>query len=373
MSISDESCGALRQLSLGIALVGLISGFLLSYGVLGSDARGQVNLLFLLLLFVFVPVATLVLSLALLIKGGGKGLAGWLLDLPLWPKGPLLVLPRLGAHHSLQAWLFYQTQVLSLSFALACLLLYLLLLLGSDLSFVWRSTLLESRDLLPVLRAIALPWAFWSEAQPSLDLLQQTRDFRSDLQGPSQAQVGLWWKYIFAAQLCYNLLPRSAMLLLARRRYLRRLHEPTPADVFANQPQRQAEAASPPPLAEMVDSVTAPYQLLDWAGVPAACRDGVQASLGQAEKIAAIGPVQPSPDNLSPTHSVVVLVKSWEPPLAELADRLAGITTEADKLVLPLDWSEAGIRAPRQSHLEEWRRFVATLPGWKLLSLEAAS
>jgi hypothetical protein len=66
----------------------------------------------------------------------------------------------------------------------------------------------------------------------------------------------------------------------------------------------------------------------------------------------------------------VVIVKSWEPPLAELADRLKDIDADADKLILPLDWNDTGIRQPTPAHLDEWRRFAATLPNWQVLQLE---
>ena len=185
----DTTQQALKQLSLGLGLLGLCCGFLAAYGVLAGDDEGRVNLLFLLLLFAFLPVAGLLLSIFLLVKGGGKGLAGWILDIPLWPRHLKLAMSRLGLTHGRELWLFYQTQILAVSFSAGCLLLYLLLLLGSDITFVWRSTLLEPDDLLPALQAIGFPWRFWPEAQASLALIEQTRDFRLEPQGMSQ-QIG---------------------------------------------------------------------------------------------------------------------------------------------------------------------------------------
>jgi hypothetical protein len=63
---------ALEQLSLGLGMLGLCLGFLAAYGVLTGDADGQVNLLLLLLLFAFVPVVGLLLSILLMVKGGGN-------------------------------------------------------------------------------------------------------------------------------------------------------------------------------------------------------------------------------------------------------------------------------------------------------------
>jgi hypothetical protein len=375
----DTDQPALKQLSLGLGMLGLCLGFLAAYGVLTGDEDGQVNLLLLLLLFAFVPVVGLLLSILLMVKGGGKGLAGWILDIPLWPRHLILALSRLGLTHGRELWLFYQTQILAVSFSVGCLLLYLLLLLGSDITFVWRSTLLEPGDLLPALKAIGIPWRFWPEAQASLALIEQTRDFRLDSQGISQSAVGLWWKYILATQLAYNLLPRSLMLLVARQKYRARLQQSRSRSVPDLQPQPGAAAGDENSLANLARSVTLPYTLLDWADVSPGCSEHIQQLLGDAAGIHPIGPLRDQPatqssgDHSPVNHSLVVVVKSWEPPLAELADRLNDFDSNADKLILPLDWSDTGVRQPTLAHLDEWRRFAATLVGWQVLQLEAST
>jgi len=367
----DTAQQALKQLSLGLGMLGLCLGFLAAYGVLVGDVDGRVNLLFLLLLFAFLPVTGLLLSIFLMVKGGGKGLAGWILDIPLWPRHLILALSRLGPTHGRELWLFYQTQILAVSFSVGCLLLYLLLLLGSDVTFVWRSTLLEPEDLLPVLKAIGTPWRFWTEAQASLALIEQTRDFRLDSQGMSQPVVGLWWKYILATQLAYNLLPRSLMLLVARQKYRARLQQSRVRYARDSQPQLTSAATDENSLANLARSVTSPYTLLDWADVSSSCYERIQQLLGDAAEIYPIGPLRHQAATHSPgDHSLVVVVKSWEPPLAELADRLNDIDSNADKLVLPLDWSDTGVRQPSPAHLDEWRRFAATLDDWQVLQLE---
>jgi len=369
----DTAQQALKQLSLGLGLLGLCCGFLAAYGVLAGDDEGRVNLLFLLLLFAFLPVAGLLLSILLLVKGGGKGLAGWVLEIPLWPRHLTLALSRLGFTHGRELWLFYQTQILVVSFSVGCLLLYLLLLLGSDITFVWRSTLLEPDDLLPALQAIGIPWRFWPEAQASLALIEQTRDFRLESQGMSQPVVGLWWKYILATQLVYNLLPRSLMLLVARQKYRAGLQPNSVRHAPNSQPQPTDGVSDENALARLTRSIVLPYTLLDWADISPICYGRIQQLLGDAAEIHPIGPLRHqlathAPDN----HSLVVLVKSWEPPLAELADRLKDIDSNADKLILPLDWNDTGIRQPTLAHLDEWRRFAATLPNWQVLQLETS-
>jgi len=367
----DTTRQPLKQLSLGLGMLGLLCGFLAAYGVMSGDDEGRVNLLLLLLLFAFLPVAGLLLSIFLMVKGGGKGLAGWILDIPLWPRHLILTLSRLGLTHARKLWLFYQTQILAVSFSLGCLLLYLLLLLGSDITFVWRSTLLEPGDLLPTLQAIGIPWGFWPEAQASLALIEQSRDFRLETQAMSQPGVGLWWKYILATQLAYSLIPRTLMLLVARHKYRARLQQGSVGYARDPQPQPGDAAGEENLLANLTRSVALPYTLLDWADASPTCHARIQQLLGDAAEIHRIGPLQHQLEAHAPaSHSLVVLVKSWEPPLAELADRLKDIETNADKLILPLDWNDTGIHQPTPAHLEEWRRFAATLADWQVLQLE---
>lgn len=376
----------LKQLSVGLGLLGVLCGFLAAYGVIAGDAEGRVNLLYLLLLFAFLPIAGLLFSVFLLLKGGGKGLAGWILEFPLWPRHMTLSLAQLGPAGSRKLWLFYQTQILAVAFSAGCLLLYLLLLLGSDITFVWRSTLLQAEDLLPALSVISLPWSFWPEAQASLALLEQTQDFRLDPQAATQSGVGLWWQYILAAQLTYNLIPRSVMLLIARQKYRRQLR----ALETTHSNSAPSTARRPPgddlTLADLSTSVSLPYTLLDWACTPADLQQQVQQQLGEASEVVSIGPLPRGSDEQLPNNiSVVLLVKSWEPPLAELADRLESIASTSEstdkaladstnsKVILPLDWNDNGLQQPTSAHLDEWRRFAATLPGWQVLQLEASS
>lgn len=370
----DINQHALKQLSVGLGLLGLCCGFLAAYGVLSGDSEGRVNLLFLLLLFAFLPVVGLLLSLFLLLKGGGKGLAGWILDIPLWPRHLTLSLTRFGPAGDRQLWFFYQTQILAVSFSVGCLLLYLLLLLGSDITFVWRSTLLEAENLLPALQLIGLPWAFWPEAQASLALIERTQDFRLDAQALSTPVVGLWWKYILAAQLTYNLIPRSLMLLLIRRKYQAGLKSAQGQTLRADTDKPRETVNHDVALAKVTEAVDLPYILLNWGDVSPDRRQQIQQQLGEAASVVDLSPLaQVDPAQNFNNHSLVVLVKSWEPPLAELADclrDLTGVNQKADKLILPLDWNESGLKKPSAAHLDEWRRFTATLPGWQVLQLE---
>ncbi|MEX2468325.1 MAG: DUF2868 domain-containing protein [Pseudohongiellaceae bacterium] len=354
------------SLSLMLCLLGGFLGVILSYGVLSGDAQGQVNLLFLLLLFVFLPVLALLATVLFLLRPSGRGIVGWLLELPVWPASQRAALMTILTHRERKAWLIYQAQFFSLGFSLGCLLLYLLLLLATDISFVWRSTLLESGQLLPVLETLALPWWFWDNAQASLVLLEQTRDFRLDLEGDARGRVGLWWRYILAAQLAYSLLPRTVALLLARRVLGRRSSVATGSDKTG---QRVRYPTQDPVLAAVTGTVAPPFVLLDWAAAPQPVLASLQELLGAAERLQSVGPGMPEGElaqSGSPA-ALVVLVKSWEPPLGELADFLQALPSAPQRLLLPLDFDARGLQPLRQAHLDEWRRFAAHVGDWQIL------
>ena len=353
--------------------MGLMVGFVVGYGVLSGDSLGRVNLLFLLMLFAFVPVIGLIMSIGFIVSGGGRGLAGWILELPILPPRLTVEILNLGLSGSRKSWLFYQTQVLALSFALGGLLVYLLLLLGSDISFVWRSTLLEAADILPILRVLAMPWWFWTEAHPGLDLLQQTQDYRLSSQTANPPVLGQWWKYIFAAQCTYNLLPRTLMLLVARRRYERAMSAPSirqgQGQPSRNPLNRLSEEAV---LAPVVDAIASPYILLDWAKSPDFCQTHISSVIGAPAEVRVIEPLPlaTAADNAVTTQSLLVLVKSWEPPLGELGDYLHSLSGSQQKFILPLDWGEGAVKPITANHLNEWRRFCGSLSDWQLLQLD---
>ena len=129
----------------------------------------------------------------------------------------------------------------------------------------------------------------------------------------------------------------------------------------------------------IVYSVAAPYVLLNWGNAPAVCQQSVASRLGAPGNTLSVDtlavPGQGEAELLS--HSVVVLVKSWEPPLAELGDYLLALPESRSKggarYLLPMDWTEQQVVPTRPNHLDEWRRFCSTLPGWQLLQLEVSA
>lgn len=358
---------ATLQIPLVLGLLALLSGFVVTLVFLGGDDEGRVNLLFLLLLFVFVPLAGLVLSVLLLFFNTGQGLANWLLTLPFWPLRWHQTLVHTENAPMRRAWLFYVSQLVGFCLGIGGVLAFMVILLGSDVSFVWRSTLLQAQDLAPLLSLLALPWQFWPEAQPTLALLQMTQDFRLGEQSNDARVLGQWWRFALAAQCTFNLLPRGVLLVIAQLLY-RRSSRRRSAPLARSGPVVSGSGRSGMPavgqLARVVHDIGLPYQLINWGMAPDPCLDYVATHLGQPLLSLGRGAAA-APDA---SLAMVVLVKGWEPPLGELQDYLQSLVTGS--YLLPVDWDESGVRRLTDVHLEEWRRFAGQLDGWSVLQPE---
>jgi len=371
---------ALRAISVMIALIAFILGLLASVAALSGDEYGRVNLLLSLFLFALLPAFGLLATAVFLSLGRRSGIAALLVELRVTPKRFAALLARQGGAAQRQRILFSLSQGWLLSFVAGNLLGFALMLLAMDISFVWRSTLLDASDLLPVLDFVAMPWSFWSAAQPSLEMLSQTQDFR--LQGsPNDANyVGQWWRFLLAAQLCYSLLPRTLLWLIAKNRLTRKtetLSTELNQNVAAEKPISEIDK-----LAESVTEMPVDSILFDLAHTP----DSLLSDIGERLQVATIHrtPVdlhsQLQRVDYANSPALVVLVRSWEPPLAELADSLREELTaeqQSNLFIAPIDWVSAPQKnerlvEPQVAHTQEWRRFCASAVDCTHLSLYGA-
>ncbi len=344
--------------ALGASLLAIIGG---SFGVLAAvtaltgDELGRVNLLFSLLLFALLPALLLLLTLALLTFGKRQGLLHGLLQLRLLPKQLSMPLTTLPSSALRQATLFLLSQVFAFTFAAGSLAGFGILLLATDVSFVWRSTLLEASDLYPLLTLIGTPWGFWPEAQASLAMLDTTQDFR--LMAPSEANyVGQWWRYLLAAQLCYSLAPRLVMLCAGffwlQRSQRRSMSKP------AQLPKITASTRpAPSDLAPITTDAPQAAVIVDAAHTPAGLLNAIEKRLAPAD-ISAFEPAQ-ADQNFTDSTALILLVRSWEPPLGEVADFIALAPSNCEVFVAPLTWQGKSATPIGVAHSEEWRRFCA--------------
>jgi len=348
-----------------VVLVGGALGFGLSWGVLSGDQQGRVNLFYLLLVYLLIPLLSALISLCSLLFGKGLNLARLVLALPVWSYSSQVRQRNIHQLNLDKHWLLMQSQIAAVAFSIASLLVFFILLLATDLNFVWRSTLLQASDLLPWLELIAKPWAFWPAAQPQLEVLQLTQDSRLlPLTGKGNAYAN-WWPFVLATQLTYSLLPRILLWVsaswLIRRRFKAdtetlRSHRP-------QQPDRLDDSFSNS--TQLVDRLPDNIVINNWAGAPLDLLKSVPQVCIDPDTMLAAGP-SASESQLRVAErwqgEQLVVVKSWEPPLGELQDFLEC----GHGYLLPLDWHGAELVTPKPQHLQEWLRFTNKFDQWQL-------
>lgn len=188
----------------------LIAGVLLGAGALNYSADGRINVLLVWLLWAGLPLLGSLVSVLWLFRPAKPWLSRFSGQSVFWQP------------NSRQLWwLLSQLQWLWVWFALGILVVYLLLLLLSDLAFGWSSTLLLDGDaLVQLMHWISLPWAWlWPAAVPDAALIELTRFARIEATDTSLQQASGWWRFLLASLLCYNLLPRVGLVLFCRWRW----------------------------------------------------------------------------------------------------------------------------------------------------------
>ena len=379
---------ALRRISF---LIAALLGFVAMAGFLLGSSRGLVNVLVLLGVFVLLQCVMSVFSAYLLGSVARGNVAATLpaspsrwLALRSLPDGRYLreasgALRLLGLRFG-QAW-----GVLFTGGALAAFVLVPAL---SEFSFVWGSTFPVSAELMRgVTDTLAAPWAAlapWATVAP--DVIDSSR-WHPALYNIDRADIESmrgWWAFLCMCLVVYALLPRMLLWLAARLYYprlLKRCFVGYPGARLVLQRMRQPlirtqapddDAAQQPATREAPElrSVAADGRLLllDWSNALAG------ASTHDFEELLAVdpnnriavgdGPLREDRESLRELRQadfdqLLVVVKSWEPPMAELADLLSELVDigHCTIYLLPL----AGRSVPHRK-VDDWRSFARELP-----------
>lgn len=365
-----------RPISNGLAVLVFCAAIFSSALLIGGDQFGRVNLLYLLLLFVAWPVLSLILALFLYWGKSEKGLVVWLLSIPVWPRSWLLSLDALKQQGLLPLWVFTQSQKLALVFSAGCILSFIFVLLFNDVTFVWRSTLLQSQQIYPLLSWLAKPWFFIYQAQPVLAMVEISQDSRLSL-NPQLASAGVWWRYIFWAQLCYAITPRLVLYIWGLKK-LRKIEREAlkgslplvKADVHDTSLAKKNATNTKAQLTEVIsnDHHLGEYVLLSWVQLPEVLLNKLTAVLGVPVTVYQIGAqasLESEQNALEDKRKKLLIVAAWEPPMGELEDFMQQTTG----IIMPLDWQGEQFQTISDLHLDEWRRFCYPFSRWQLQQL----
>jgi len=361
-----------------IILVGFLLGILLSWSLMSGDEQGRVNILHLVAIYVFLPVLSLTISLLSLSFGRGINLATISSYVPFWGSDLARLFLRQKQQPNSRILFFYQSQLAAIAFSLASLSVFFILLITTDVNFIWRSTLLNVELVYLLLDWLATPWSFWASAQPNLSLLELTQDSRLIQDYSETNDFGQWWQFILASQLFYALSLRSLVSITCKFLMLRAASSSSIQSLGSNNKKSDKNVFSTKisdQLAEVTDQVKGDYSLNNWCGLANELVALIEKTMQQSSpNISRQSELQAGPLASHSQQMVserwqdtqLLLVKGWEPPLAELADFMQN----GCGYLLPLDWNEQGLRSLDSDHLDEWRRFIIPLEQWQLLQLD---
>jgi hypothetical protein len=392
-SSGERALAAQRVLRAVLAGAGMAFGLATTIAVFAYDGGRPVNVMRVLAVFAALPllllVATVVLTLPESWRARVPGLAAVQDVLRLaspgrWqPALRRLLLPAqrealdraigLARRHQrlygdAQKWaLLVVSQLFAVSFYTAALAVAVLLVVFSDLAFGWSTTLTsEAAPVHALLVRLAAPWARWlPDAVPSLALVEQTQYFRGTGGFTGAApRSAAWWPFLLACMACYGLAPRLALLafaLLRQRAAMRRVFAALPgaADLRDRLDSRwiatAGEGGEPAPdrpavLAHPHAPRPARVRAVRWSGLTLADADAallVRAALGSEVADTTSGGAGSGQSDAALVAELAaaddppaLLVKAWEPPLAEFRDWLgelrAALGARAPIFVLPV-------------------------------------
>ncbi|MFP3976697.1 DUF2868 domain-containing protein [Marinobacter sp. KMM 10035] len=379
---TPPSAGTLRfwqRINSGFMVAGTVFGLIAMIGLLFYDGGQRIN--------VTVIVAFVAFQLLLAVVTTVQSLVGW------QPWGALLRRfhnnPETTVTTKLQPVLMARAaQLGGLCFALAGLATLLVMVVLQDLAFGWSTTLdTDASRYHSLIAAMATPWAaIWPAAAPDLALVESTRFFRASAGAGSMepARWGQWWPFIAMLWTTWALLPRLALALLsgvlirrkarqllanhpARRALLYRME--TPALDTGNEHNDASDLPDthtqlklqPLPDASIVlcwagagdpelpDALSSGKSLIAKAGGRLTLEEDRQTLKQVAEQLA-----QES------GRSVILVVRSWEPPTGELEDFLTSARElwPKDVRIALLPLATHIEQEPDVHQVQQWLRFA---------------
>ncbi|PLW69642.1 DUF2868 domain-containing protein [Pseudohalioglobus lutimaris] len=359
-----------------LRLLALLAGALAVGGFLLASERALINVFLFQLLFVFLPLFFSLLAAVVMLRSvRGRPPA-------VSPFNPARLvanraLPAQGelreASAALRLLMLRYGQELGVLFALGVIAAFLVLLAFTDFSFVWGSTFGFSDSAVSTFNnTLSLPWSSWlPQAVVPADVVTATRYHAAqlDLSGLNEASKRGWWSFLAMCLVTYALLPRFLLWLLSRRLYRREVTRsfltfPGAAAVLARMrsPVVKTQAGD----TEHVDARSSVIfkddgaLLLEWAGALAELgAAGLQLASPENHLRAGLG--SPADDldcielvNQRRPKVLRVAVKSWEPPMADLADVLGDVRNVSHCILqlIPLQGKQVN-----ESSIRDWQEF----------------
>lgn len=371
-------------------LVALLLGFAAMAGFLLGSERALVNVFLFLTVFVLLQFLLSLLAAVMMwrtVRGHVP------MALPLHP-GRWIVQRSLPDRRTLREaqpvlrMLFLRYgQELGALFTIGAALAFLLVPALGEFSFVWGSTFNPGAGLVQRLtETLALPWSAWlplATVPPEVVANSRFHPATVALDRSDIESMRGWWPFLWACLLGYALLPRLLLWVLSRlfsRRLLARsfLHYPGAEQVLARMQaplvRTRATEANGAPAAPDVEpaplgiAAMEASLLLDYGGAlgPGGPADFEELMTVPSGQLLTVGAAALQDDlarlaelPVATSERLLLVVKGWEPPLAELRDLLEPLASvpRCTVLLAPLP----GKAIPHRK-VEDWRSFARSLP-----------
>jgi len=411
-----------RSLGLGLLLtfvMSFIAGITSGMGLFHYDGTHPINLLPPLATVLLIQVVSIGLLIILLLSRSKDSPHAFLVE-----TSPGRWLPQLlgmlspAYARDLQSWksalarhsilfgrvhrwtVIKASQLAGIAFFLGLSLSFLRLVIFTDLSFSWSTTLDLSSDRIhqatSVLAAPAEP--LFPSVSPSRELVASTRYFRADqgnfvAQDTTPIETGSWWPFVIFTLLFYGLLPRLILYGIASNRLaacsretlvslpgaselLTRLRKPVvdtgnpfPKNTTSQLKDSRNHAATP--------STDQSHLLITWnEAIPTVLYGMLNITEGKHLKLGGTQSWQQDLDTIRGLSgkladaNPVIAVKAWEPPVGDFMDLIRELRTKIPKdrmiLVAPLK------RQGDDGSSLVWARAVETLhdPYIRILNME---
>ncbi len=363
-------------------LVAFVTGFLSGVTLLSYSGKEPVNVVYFLALAVGVPLVTMGFTLVSMLRAGQThnalvhlSPASWMEKIiAMLPMFEYRKIPQWQLNPRLANWLIIErAQMMAWWFAFGLLLALLGVVVTQDVAFAWSTTLsVTPEQFHRLIEGIAAPWRGWlPSAVPSVALIEQSQFFRlgghlDSAMIDHAAELGQWWKFLTMATLVYALGLRTLVWIVARiglhrsiEKAAMRLDGVSTVLEQMNTPVVETAAQQPEPAfvqdgdsyGRIAAQLESTYDaVLGWAMDHESIRVIVDALGVQTAHIADPGGSRTLEEDAAIladiSGDVLVLVKSWEPPMMEWVDFVEELSTHADRITIaPIGTQEQNYQA----------------------------
>jgi len=395
--LSERIDSFLYSVTLILLVLAFIFGIFSGVALLNYNGHEPVNLVYFLAMVVFLPLVTIILTLFSMFGANHtKNLlvhispAFWMEKLiSFFSKGASIDPESFRMNPMLANWIIIKrSQMVALVFSVGLFLALLGVVATRDVAFAWSTTL----DVTPeafhhFTQLVAFPWRSWMpSAVPTLELVEQSHYFRlggkvSPIMIDHASMLGAWWKFLAMATLFYAIFLRFLVYLLSvwgvRRalrqalitldgvsRLLQEMNEPL--ITTHEEKQQESENLSSDIPEDTHARLEHHYDMIQGWSIDrqmlSVLADTFNVSASGIDEVGGNNTLEADQRVIDNTHgSVLLFVKSWEPPTMDFMDYLQALIPKSDKIVVfPVGTSEAHFK-PASKSVKVWVRKLASL------------